>query len=329
MAVGDAVLLLGGDASPVCPPGASCVAPPQPLKDSAAYSPRTGTWRTLADSPTAPSLGAVAELAGLAYVLAQNRLHTYDPGQDTWTELPAPPDTDGLLVAAGDKLLRLETTQEQGVQPDHLYDPARRTWRALPRDPLAPTFDRGAVWTGDRLVLLGKPLPPPPVDGVDSSTVFVQAATFDPVTWTWTRTPQHDAVVGFGTQYSWTGDRVLLPYVFDYRAGGANPDGTPEPTGGLLDPATGRWERLPTSPGPRRNGLHVEALSRDLVTAGEGLVLDVPAERWYPLDPAPGAPSEGVTAAWVGRQLVVFGGSATSGTSRVLTADTRVWTAPG
>jgi hypothetical protein len=333
VAVGDEVLLIGGDASPVCPPTASCAGEPEALEDGAAYDPVTGRWRRLADAPVPLARGAAVELGGLAYVMTDDRLLAYDPGTDTWSRLPAPPDSGGHLVAAGDHLLRLEPTQEGGrVEADHLYDPAARTWRALPRDPLAPTFDRGAVWDGERLVLMGLPEPPPPVDGVDSPTLYVHAATFDPRTWSWSRVPQQDEVVGFGTQYSWTGDRVLLPYVFDYTAGGANPGGVQEPTGGLLDPRSGDWERLPKPPEPPTppsEGLRVRASSEQLVTAGEGLVLDVAAGRWHRLVPVDGAATEGVSAAWVDRRLVVFGGSAWDGKSlRTLTADAHVWTAP-
>jgi hypothetical protein len=329
VAVGDELLVFGGDDSTVCAPTADCASPPPQLRDGAAYTPNTGTWRRIADSPVVPWRGAVVEHGGLVYLLTERHLHAYDVGTDSWTELPAPPDTDGRLLSAGQHLLRYELTQEGGqVQADHLYDPSSRTWRALPRDPLAPTFDRGAVWTGDRLVLLGKPEPPPPVDGVDSPTVFVQAAVFDPATWTWSQVPQQDEVIGFGTQYSWTGDRVLLPYTFDYTQGGLNPGGTPDPTGGLLDPVSGDWERLPEPPDPPVHRLRVHAATERRVTAGEGLVLDVENQRWWPLEPAPGAPTEGVAAAWVGRQLVVFGGGSVSATTSRLSRDAYVWTAP-
>jgi hypothetical protein len=330
VAVGDEVLVLGGDDSPVCPPTADCASPPPQLRDGAVYSPATSTWRRIADSPVVPWRGAVAEHDGLVYLLTERHLHVYDIATDAWSELPPPPDTDGRLMSAGQHLLRYEATQEGGrVGADHLYDPATRTWRALPRDPLAPTFDRGAVWSGDRLVLLGKPEPPPPVDGVDSPTVFVHAATFDPATWTWSPVPQQDEVIGFGTEYSWTGDRVLLPYTFDYTQGGFNPGGTPDPTGGLLDPVSGDWERLPAPPDPPANRLRVQAATPHLVTAGEGFVLDVEQERWWPLEAAPGAPTAGVAAAWVGRQLVVFGGGSVPERTNRLSRDTYVWTAPG
>ena len=323
----DELLLLGGDSSPLCPPGAGCVDPPQPLRDGAAFSPASRTWRRLADAPVAPSTGAVAAIGRLVYVLTSGALHAYDVAKDAWTDLPAPPDTDGRLAAVGSQLLRFEPTQEGGqIQADHLYDPAARSWRALPRDPLAPAFDRGAVWTGTRLVMLGKPIPPPPVDGQDSPTTFMHAAVFDPQTWTWTQVPQRDEVLGFGTQYTWIGERVLLPYVFDYTQGGANPGGNPEPTGGLLDVETGDWQPLPAAPPAPRDGLRVEASSRELATAGEGLVLDVPAGRWHPLQPAEGAPTQGVTAGWVGRQLVTFGGGSTTETAPELTAKTHLWT---
>ena len=329
VAVGEEVLVFGGNASPVCPPAASCVDRPQYLADGAAYSPASDTWRPIRASPVPPTPGAVTEHQGVVYLLTDKHLHAYDVRADTWTELPAPPDTDGRLVSAGAHLLRLEYTQEGGqARADHLYDPMSQTWRALPRDPLAPSFDRGAVWNGERIVLLGKPEPPPPVDGVDSATTFVHAATFDIQTWQWAQVPQRDEVIGFGTEYFWTGERVLLPYTFDYTQGGLNPGGTPEPTGGLLDPGTGDWERLPPPPAPPVTPLRVQAGSAAAVTAGEGLVLDLANDTWLTLEPAPGAPDEGVAAAWSGRRLIAFGGGVTSGKTRSPTNDTRVWTLP-
>lgn len=328
VAVGGEVLVLGGNASRICPPTASCADVPQYLQDGAAYDPEEQTWRAIAPSPVIPAPGVAAEHQGLMYLLTPQHLHAYDPTTDAWTELPAPPGTGGLLLSAGRHLLRYEATQEGGqVRADHLYDPADRTWRALPRDPLAPSFDRGAVWTGDRLVLLGKPVPPPPVDGVDSPTTYVHAAVFDPGTWTWAQVPQHDEVIGFGSSYSWTGEHVLLPYTFDYTQGGLNPGGAPDPTGGLLDHTSGDWERLPRPPSPPALPLRVQAASPRHVTAGEGLVLDVERLRWSRLEPAPGAPDAGVAATWLGRRLVVFGGGHSADTARPLSRSTYVWTA--
>jgi hypothetical protein len=197
VAVGNEVLVFGGNASPVCPPAASCADQPQYFADGAAYSPANDTWRPIAASPVPPDPGVVVEHQGVVYLLTGKHLHAYDVRADTWTELPAPPDTRGRLVSAGAHLMSLQYTQEGGqVRADHLYDPVSRTWRALPRDPLAPSFDRGAVWSADRIVLLGKPEPPPPVDGVDSPTIFVHAAAFDVKTWEWSQVPQRDEVIG-------------------------------------------------------------------------------------------------------------------------------------
>lgn len=325
--VGDEALFLGGDSSPLCPPGAGCIDVPEPQRDGAAYRPSTDTWRALADAPVAPSLGSVAVVRDRVYLLADGALHSYDVDGDTWTALPAPPDTDGQLAAAGDLLVRFEVTQEGGrVEADHLYDPATRSWRALPRDPLAPAFDRAMVWNGNGLVLAAKPVPPPRPDDNESPPTFVHAATFDPTTRTWTEVPQQDQVLGFGSQFVWSADRLISPYVFDYTGGGSNPGGRLEPTGGLLDVRTGEWESLPPSPGVPPDVLRVQASSANLITAGEGLVLDVPGRRWHVLEPAPGAPPDGVVGTWVGRQLVVFGGGSTSSRQRSPTAKTYLWT---
>jgi hypothetical protein len=257
--VGDEVLFLGGDSSPLCPPAARYVDPAEPQRDGAAYDPATDRWRHLAPAPVPPSPGSTAVVGDVVHLLAEGTFARYDVGTDTWTSLPAPPDPTGLLAAVGDRVVRYAATQEGGqVTADHVYDPATRIWRPLPRDPLAPAFDRAVVWTGSQIVLVGKRVPPPPADGE-----------------TWTAVPQRDQVIGFGTQYSWTKNRVLSPYVFDDTAGGTNPGGRPEPTCGLLDLRTGQWDRLPPPPATPRDGLCVAASSPDLVTAGAGLVLDV------------------------------------------------------
>ena len=310
--VGEEVLVLGGDSSPPCPPAASCAAPPATTlrKDGAAWSPADDTWRRLPDAPVLPAGGSAAVVDDALYLLAEGQLHSYDRASDAWSRLPAPPDDDGYLLPAGEQLLRLEPTQEGGqVQADHLYDPRTRRWQALPHDPLAPAFDRTAVWTGEQLVLLGKPVPPPAKDGVDSPTVYLHAATYAPGARHWTAVAQQDTVIGFGSQAVWTGDRVALPYGFDYTDGGRNAGGTPDPTGGYLDPATGQWEPLARTPPPSPTALRVQALSDTLVTTGEGFVLDLDRRTWHALEPAPGAATAGVRGTWIDRRLAVFGGS--------------------
>ncbi len=290
-----------------CPPDAAL------LRDGAAWSPADDTWRPLPKAPVVPGDGSAAVVDDTLYLLAKGQLHSYEPVGDRWTTLPAPPDDDGQLFAVGEQLLRLEPTQEGGqVQADHLYDPRTKKWKALPRDPLAPAFDRTAVWTGERIILLGKPVPPPPEDGVDSPTIYVHAASYDPEAGRWAEVPQRDEVIGFGSQAVWTGDRVALPYGVDYTDGGTSPGGTPDPTGGYLDPATGDWEPLPRTPRPSATSLRLQALSDTLVTSGEGFVLDLERRAWHPLEPAPGAATEGVRAAWIDSRLAVFGGSTMS-----------------
>lgn len=321
------VLFLGGDTSPLCPPAASCADEPEPQRDGAAYDPAKDTWRRLAPAPVPPTRGSTAVVDDTVYLLSQGTFAGYDVGTDTWTSLPAPPEKDGRLAAAGTDVVRYAPTQEGGqVTADHLYDPATQTWRPLPRDPLAPAFDRAVLWTGSQIVLVGNRIPPPPVDGVDSPPTFVDAAVLDGDTWK--AVPQREQVIGFGTQYSWADGRVLSPYVFDYTAGGTNTGGQPYPTGGLLDISTGEWERLPKPPATPADGLRVTASSPDLVTAGGGLVLDLETSSWHVLEPAEDAHDEGVSAAWVGRQLVVMGGGGTDGVARELTREAYVWTAP-
>lgn len=323
--VGDELLVLGGDTGPLCPPAASCVGPPERARDGAAYDVVRGTWSRVAPAPDDPGAGTTAVLGATTFLATPRGFWAYDRAADAWTSLPAAPDPEGRLVAAGEHLVLLKSTQEGGrVLADQRYDPATRSWSPLPRDPLAPAFDRAAVWDGERLVLLGKRVPPPPVDGVESPTVFVQAARYDLAAGRWTPVPQSDEVIGFGADYGWTGERVVSPYVFDYTAGGTNPSGTPEPTGGLLDPESGDWTPLPEDPPP--GDVAVVALSPRWMTVGDGLVLDTREERWLRLDRPAGMAPEALSAAWVGDRLLVVGGGDSA--ARSLTSDLWSWS-PG
>lgn len=109
----------------------------------------------------------------------------YNVRDDRWAELDPPPvpvGTSLVLVAAGDKILGYHPTQERGVLPDLMYDPATGEWTDLPADPLAPSFDRSAVWTGQEFLLLGLEVVPQPNSARPS---LYRAAGLDPTGGTW------------------------------------------------------------------------------------------------------------------------------------------------
>ncbi len=313
MAVADELLLLGGRDTPLCPPNASCVGPTEPaLRDAAAYDVGERRWRDLAVLPVPVSSdeAQAAVVGGAVHVLVQRRegagVHLrYDVARDAWERLPEPPDPEVRLVAAGDVLVGHQGTQEGGrVLADLLYDAAAARWEPLPRDPLVPSFDRAMTWTGDRLVLTGPEVTASP-GGADGPS-YVRSAVLDLATRTWTRLPDQREVISFGTDRSWDGRHVVSPYLDRLDGGPTAGYGRDLQTGGLLDPATGRWSPLPEAPAPG-DGRYT-APSRGWVTAGQGLVLDTARARWLPLPDHDRAVDQGEAAAWVGDRLVVWGG---------------------
>ena len=129
--------------------------------DGASYDPVTDDWRMIAPAP-----GYIADTAGVA-VAGRLYFHTfansgaslvsYDPGTDTWTTL-TPHAGHGTLVAAGDRLISIGSSDENTAAVDEVYDPATGAWTALPEDPLGTSFDREAVWVNGTLLLAGKEL---------------------------------------------------------------------------------------------------------------------------------------------------------------------------
>jgi hypothetical protein len=315
VAVGEELLLFGGRDTPLCPPNASCVAPSRPaLMDAAAYDVDGKQWRGLADVPVAVSSDEAQAvlLGGAIHVLVTQGgdagLHLrYDVRGDAWERLPAPPDPDVQLVAAGDALVGYRGTQEGGgVLADLLYAPATRQWETLPRDPLVPSFDRAMTWTGDRLVLTGPEATASP--GGADGPAYVRSAILDLGTRVWTRLPEQTEMIIYGTDREWDGEHVVSPYLQRFDGGQTNGYGRLLRTGGLLDVRTGQWGPLPEAPPPGEG--RYRALSRRWITAGGGLVLDTARGRWVALPDHDSAVDQGEAAEWVGDSLVVWGGGA-------------------
>ena len=117
----------------------------------------------------------------------------------------------------------------------------------------------------------------------------------------------------------------------NWDGGKVNGYGRSLPTGGLLDLGTGQWAPLPKAPAPGDG--RYRALSRNWITAAEGLVFDTTRVRWLPLPDHDLAVAEGEAAAWVGERLVVWGGGkalhSADGNDSPVTATGAVWAAGG
>ncbi|CAN5888776.1 hypothetical protein BH23ACT10_BH23ACT10_04660 [soil metagenome] len=231
----------------------------------------------------------------------------YDVVEDRWRELPVPHDVGGHrwlhLVAADDVIVGYHATHEAGGNdPDQVSDPALQAWRELPRDPLAPSFDRSMVWTGDELVLLALDLVDNP--GSKKPSLY-RAATLDMASRSWRRLPESE-IVGDSPWWVSVGSLVINPSTGGADGGETNGWGRWYPSGGILDVDAGSWSRLPPPP------LDVPRWVYTLVGGDgfvfSGLLSDVSTRSWTVVEgPPDGTDLEQAVAIGDG-QLFVWGG---------------------
>lgn len=303
---GTEVLVLGGDTAPLCPPTASCVDPPEPQLDGAAYNPATGRWRTTRPSPV-PVVGAgVGDQQTVWFMTAKGSLLAYDASADQWQDHPPPPGpASASFVLAVSRGLPVALRTEQRTQglADALYDPDSRTWIELPRDPLAPSFDRAAVDTAQGLLVTGAEAVDNP--GSEKPTLL-RASLLDVGTRTWTRLPDSDQLVGSGIAVH--GDRAVWPDLGGADGGEVNGYGRTIPFAGVLDLAARKWQRLADVPAEGSGGWPAFALGGP-VSAAEGYLYDDRSRRWSKLSRPDGGPALPGQSVWAGEDLLVIGGT--------------------
>jgi len=312
---------------------AFCFAIKSQVNDGAAFNPRTGTWRGIAEPPvplTRSSASAVVH-DGVVYVLVAAQpgaLLAYHPVDDRWEELPPPSTQLGILIDAGDRLALFRYDDSDGnpddwlsepnreVAPGLMFDPETMVWSEIPPDPLIPSFDRSMVWTGSELVLLGAEAVPQPGS---EAPAFMRAAVFDPVTGTWRRLPDSDLVIAGGHR-AWTwyfaDGRLINPTLGSSDGGQTNPYDRSYPRGGILDLESGEWLPLPDPPAdPYVPGAFIgySAGSQDELLSGYGWLFDPGTSRWQSVPAPPDnsslpVPRDGSTVLFAGPDLVVWGG---------------------
>jgi hypothetical protein len=145
---GSEVVLVGGSDAPPCSPTASCRPPTTPpLADGAAFDPKTGTWRPIAEAPVAFSWAAPAVVGSTAYLHvpgepwrpdAPSAFLAYRIDEDRWEELPVPTSDPGasfeLIPGEG----RLFAYDSSGHQPTRAFDLAAKSWSEIPDDSVLP-----------------------------------------------------------------------------------------------------------------------------------------------------------------------------------------------
>lgn len=331
---GDSVVVAGGRIEPPCPPNASCAAGlRESQRDGAMYDVPSDTWQQLPDAPLPLDVTSSAVLDDVLYLWVADAgisVLALDLLARTWSTLPPPPVVgDHLrLVAAGDRLIAAYGGVGRADALDLAYDPGARRWEPLPVAPFAPTHDRSMVWTGDRLVLVTPSSP-------EAGPPFMRAAVLQHDTWR--ELPPQETVIFGSTDWSWTGTRVVSATTYEADGGQTNGFDRPYPSGGFLDPVTGRWSELPASPESHQRVIGVPyAAGGRWVGNGEGLVLDTREMRWVEPPPQPDAPDQDASSAWAAGRLIVWGGAAgvqpagpdSDGTAARLLASGAAWTPP-
>jgi len=315
LSVRDVFLVLGGWDSPACPPNADCTAPEDPaLRDGALFDPATGAWKKIADAPVPVSGHDAVVIDETVYLLTPELGRTDSPASflsynlttDAWNELPAPPPGWGALVAAGEQLFRVANSDEYEPAVDSVFDPLSAQWRDLPADPLGPSFDREAIWIGDRLLLTAKDLVPSP--GSDEPAV-VRLATFDPRAATWELIPVTEVI---GWTPTFVNGLVVFPSLGYADGGEVNNWGKEYPFGGIVDPTDWSFTALPGSSDDQRGAIRTGAVVGQKVIVSDFLLDPVTGAT----TPIPALPEERLlerTIVGGTDSLFVWGGSSESG----------------
>lgn len=285
------------------------------------YSPGTDTW---ADAKPMTSARGAHDLVllddGKALAVGGTSVglsELYDPAADTWTpstggesrrEPAVAKLADGRVLAAGGSDLY------DNLASADLYDPATRTWKAIAPMHVARTTASAAALPDGRVLVAG---------GYEPYTTDLQAATtyeiYDPVTDTWSAPAAMNRTHGNAAAMVRLSDGRLVitgGYMAESR-----PDGGPQRTAEIYDPATGRWTITPEAKVGRSQhvavaldddsvllagGVFVPNTAERLVFAKDGIIIDRPGGPTPAPDvlPAPTAqPKPGVAAVTVPKRL--------------------------
>jgi len=281
------------------------------------------TWTEMPDAPVPMGGISGAAVDGTLYVWApglvggaESTFLSYTPGDDDWTVLEHPPFAAHdfvALVAAGDRLIAVQTTHEHGIRADLAYDPATEHWVELPQDPLTPAFNREMVWTNVGLVLLAHAHVPQPGSAEPS---LVEAARFNQGDATWERLPDSEVI---GSGFRWSGTAVANPAIGSADGGQVNNWGRAFPYGGVLDPGAGNWSDLPGRPPHNGAATGLSAAGGGWSVSTDGWAFHDRSGTWVELTkPAAGAAEQGQASVWAGDRLLVFGGTRVAGARHML-----------
>lgn len=149
-------------------------------RDGAAYDPRSGSWRRIAQVPTVGYAHTVVwtgdemivwggsddyESEGMKGCVTRfiGEGAAYDPVADSWRLLPdSPLEPRGWhsAVWTGEEMVVWGGATGLGCDYQYpsdgaAYDPSADSWRAIASSPLSGRVEAGAVWTGEEMLVWG------------------------------------------------------------------------------------------------------------------------------------------------------------------------------
>ncbi|MFD3444088.1 hypothetical protein ACFDTO_05750 [Microbacteriaceae bacterium 4G12] len=320
--VGNRFVVVGGMTSEPCADTADCEITAFPRSDGAAFDPESGAWTRIADAP-APVAGQVAVIGDRMFVMTvvsgpggteARSFLAYDPRNDAWEQLRPAPPVWGALVTAGDHILSIAPSDENTRAIDAVFDPSTGAWRELPDDPLGPSYDRQAVWLGDRLLLTAKDLVENPgaAEPSLSRLAVLEGSPASPESLRWRVLPDSD-IIGYDPMA--VAGRVVFPDMGSADGGAVDGWGRSVDFGGILDPATLSWRPLPeppAGPGLERYATHTRTSLRigDRALVAGHLLLDPVTEDWLFVPVLPGPDRTEGTLVTNDDAVLLWGGAA-------------------
>ena len=255
--------------------------------DMWAYDPTGDKWEEL-DSAEAPSSRYYHQAlwTGSKMIIwggyennngSKNWLHNggiWDAATGKWTLIGAPYSgaasnrfdwiNSQTLTRAGDQLIIWGGTKSNGAPLGAVYDLNNGSWSTAITSGNAPRRLGGhsAVWTGDRLIVWGGLTG----DRVSSRDSTNQGASWNPANRRWTSLTTSGAPAArWGQKAVWTGDQMLI--FSGYVGASAGPRGL-HSSGGIYDPATGKWEDLKSQIAVERYGHTANWNGREMLIMG-------------------------------------------------------------
>jgi hypothetical protein len=222
---------------------------------------------------------------------------SYAPKQDTWTTHPLPP-MPGTLVAAGPSVVVVPGSDEGKQAIDAIFDVITNSWQQLPDDPLGPSSSRSATWVDGSLLLAAK-------DFESTSAAQPSLVRLARLDGTWSTLPDSEII---GYEPVAVGTRAVWPYAGSADGGKVNGWGRSYDEGGIFDSSTKQWKKLPSRPFEATTDCCNGVVIGDQVMVNSQL-LNPATGRWTRIPPLPGTERLSATIVGSPDALLVWAGA--------------------